>query len=174
MDDRAYTILSDSCLFVINDLVEARIHAQRAVDLNPNATHTVAWMAYIHNCYGESERALEMCERAIRLDPLANGYVNFLQGVVYFDAGLLDLAIGAFLTSDWGEKWPHLAAAYALSGKTSLASEVATRIRQELGNNLQEGIDKRMREIFKEGGWYSHGNHDGSFIRGLQLAGFAV
>ena len=169
-DHRVYQSLSDACLFVESDLVEARIHAERALELNPNSTITVAWMGYIHNCYGETELAKELCARALRLDPLANAWVKFLQGVVYFDAGELDLAIGMFLASDWGEKWPHLVAAYALSGQTDRAHEIAMRIRQEWSDINPENLNERIRKIMCDG-WYGHGNHDGSFTNGLRLAG---
>jgi adenylate cyclase len=170
-DSRNYVILSDSCLFVLSDPVEARIHAKHAMDINPNATLSIAWMGYIHNCFGESEQALEMCSRAIRLDPLAGGYEKFLQGVVYFDVGQHDLAIGKFLDSDFGEKWPHLVAAYALSGQKDRAGEIAVQLRRDWGRSNPEDLDRRLREIFKDGYWFAHGNNDGSFQEGLRLAG---
>ena len=169
-DHRVYSSLSDACLFVEADLVESRIHAERALDLNPNSTGTVAWMGYIHNCYGETELAKELCTRAIRLDPLANAWVKFLQGVIYFDAGEIDLAIGMFLASDWDEKWPHLMAAYALSGQIDRAREIAMRTRKDWSDINPEDLDERIQKIMCDG-WYTHGNHDGSFINGLRLAG---
>jgi tetratricopeptide (TPR) repeat protein len=170
-DSWLYVSLSDCCLFVMSDRVEARIHAKHAMDINPNATLSIAWMGYIHNCFGESEQALEMCSRAIRLDPLAGGYEKFLQGVVYFDIGQHDLAIGKFLDSDFGEKWPHLAAAYALSGQKDRAREIAIQLRQDWGGTNPDDIDTRFSEIFKGGYWFAHGNTDGSFQEGLRLAG---
>jgi len=171
-DGTAYQYLSDACLFVMSDLAEARVHAERAVSLNPNATIPTAWMGYIRNCYGESEHAMELCARAIRLDPLANGFVKFLLGIVYFDAGKYDHAMDMFLASDWDEKWPHLAAVYALTGQTDRAREIAKRTRQEWGDDSSENFDERIQEIFRNGGWYTHGNHDGSFIEGVRMAGF--
>jgi adenylate cyclase len=171
-DGTAYSYLSDACLFVLSDLAEARVHAERAVSLNPNATVPMAWMGYIHNCYGESEHAMELCARAIRLDPLASGFVKFLLGIVYFDAGKYDHAMNMFLASDWDERWPHLAAVYALTGQTDRAQEIAKRTRQEWGEDSSENFDERIEEIFTNGEWYTHGNHDGSFIEGLRVAGF--
>jgi TolB-like protein len=171
-DDRGFQLLSDLCLFVEQDLVEARIHAEHAMSLNPNSTNTVAWMGYIHNCYGESELAKELCERALRQDPLAPGWVKFLQGVVYFDAGQLDLAIGMFLASKWDEKWPHLAAAYALSGQLDKAQQIAMRQRQTWSDINPENLDQRIQgSLDQVGGWYTHGNKDGSFENGVRLAG---
>ena len=171
-DDRGFQMLSDICLFVERDLVEARIHAEHAVKLNPNSTVTVAWMGYIYNCYGETQLAKEFCERALRQDPLAPGWVKFLQGVIYFDAGQLDLALGMFLASEWDEKWPHLAAAYALSGQLDKAQQIVKRQRQAWGDINPDNLDQRIQDsLDQDGGWYTHGNKDGSFEEGIRLAG---
>lgn len=120
----------------------------------------------------KTERAQELCERAIRLDPLAVGWVRFLQGVVYFDSGDHDRAIDMFLASDWEEKWPHLAAAYALTGQIERAREIARRTRRAWGESSPEGLDDRISQVFNTGGWYSHGNRDGSFLEGMRMGGF--
>jgi TolB-like protein/Tfp pilus assembly protein PilF len=171
-DGFAYLTLSDHCLFIMEDLAEARVHAKRAVQLNPNASTIVAWRGYIHNCDGESKQAMELCARATRLDPLAFAWVWFLQGVVYFDAGQYDQAIDMFLASNWEEKWGHLAAAYALTGQTDRAGEIAKRTRQMWIESSPQDLDERIQERFIDGGWYNHGNLDGSFEKGLRIAGF--
>lgn len=167
-----YQVLSDHCLFILNDLTEARVHADRALQLNSNATSVNAWRGYIYNCDGESEKAMELCARAIRLDPLAHDWVMFLQGVVCFDAGQYDQAIYMFLTSNWEEKWPHLAASYALTGQIDRAQEIAKRTRQVWHESSRDDLDERIRELVDNNGFYTHGNHDGSFEEGFVLAGF--
>ena len=171
-DDQAYYHLSDVCLFIMYDLAEARIHAEKAVSLNPNATVPIAWRGYIHNCDGETDQAIALCTRAIRLDPLANGWVKFLLGVVYFDAGSYDAALEMFLVSDWEEKWPHLAAVYALTGETERAQEIAKNGKRNwfLADD-SEDVDELLRQSFESGDWYTHGNRDGSFLEGMKLAG---
>lgn len=171
-DGFAYLTLSDHCLFIMKDLTEARVHAKRAVQLNPNNSTTIAWRGYIHNCDGESKQAMELSARATRLDPLAFGWVWFLQGVVYFDAGHYDQAIDMFLASNWEEKWGHLAAAYALTGQTDRAREIAKRSRQMWTESSPQDLDERIQQVFIDGGWYNHGNLDGSFEKGLRIAGF--
>jgi tetratricopeptide (TPR) repeat protein len=171
-DGELYQSLSDHCLFIMKDLTEARVHAKRAVQLNPNHSTTIAWRGYIHNCDGESKQAMELCARATRLDPLAFGWVWFLQGVVYFDAGKYDQAIDMFLASNWEEKWGHLAAAYALIGQTDRAGEIAKRTRQMWIESSPQDLDERIQQVFIDGGWYNHGNLDGSFEKGLRIAGF--
>jgi adenylate cyclase len=171
-DGSAYQVLSDHCLFIMEDLTEARVHAERAVQLNPNASSIIAWRGYIHNCDGESKQAMELCARATRLDPLAFGWVKFLHGVVYFDAGQYDRAIDMFLATNWEEKWPHLAAAYALTGQKERAREIAKRSRKIWIESTPQDLDERIQEIFIKGGWYNHGNLDGSLEKGLRIAGF--
>lgn len=171
-DGWVYQVLSDHCLFIMKDLTEARVHAERAVRLNPNASAIVAWRGYIHNCDGESKEAMELCSRATRLDPLALGWVKFLHGVVCFDAGQYDRAIDMFLTTNWDEKWGHLAAAYALIGRTDQAREVAERARNIWSEYSSQDLDERIEGMFTDGAWYSHGNRDGNFEEGLRIAGF--
>jgi len=170
-DGLAYTTLSDHCLFIMSDLTEARVHAERAVQLNPNESIIVAWRGYIHNCDGESKQAMELCARATRLDPLAVGWVKFLHGVVCFDSEQYDRAIDMFLATNSEEKWGHLAAAYALIGQTDRAREIAKRTRQMWIESSPQGLDERIQELFNAGGLYNHGNLDGSFERGMRIAG---
>jgi adenylate cyclase len=171
-DGYAYMVLSDNCLFIMEDLTQARVYAERAVQLNPNSSPIVAWRGYIHNCDGESKQAMELCARATRLDPLAFGWVKFLHGVVCFDAGQYDRAIDMFLTTNWEEKWGHLAAAYALTGQTDRAREIAKRTRQMWIESSPQDLDERIQELFNTGGLYNHGNLDGSLEKGLRIAGF--
>ena len=170
-DGVAYMILSDHCLFIMEDLTEARVHAERAMQLNPNASNIVVWMGYIHNCDGESKQAMELCARGTRLDPLAFGWIRFLHGVVCFDAGQYDRAIEMFLATNWEEKWWHLAAAYAMNGQADRARETAERARQIWIESSSQDLDERIQESFNTGGLTSQGNFDGSLEKGLRTAG---
>ena len=171
-DGVAYMILSDHCLFIMEDLTEAKVHAERAMKLNPNASNIVIWRGYIHNCDGESKQAMELCERGTRLDPLAFGWFKFLHGVVCFDAGQYDRAIDMFLATNWEEKWLHLSAAYALTGQTERARETAERTRQIWSESSPQELDERIQESLTAGGLCSHGNFDGSLEKGARIAGF--
>ena len=171
-DGFTHLTLSDHCLFIMEDLTEARVHAERAMQLNPNSSNIVVWRGYIHNCDGESKQAMELCARGTRLDPLAFGWFKFLHGVVCFDAGQYDRAIDMFLATNWEEKWWHLAAAYALTGQTDRAREVAERARQMWIESSSQDLDERIQELFFVGGLSSHGNFDGSLEKGLRIAGF--
>jgi hypothetical protein len=115
---------------------------------------------------------MELCARATRLDPLAFGWVKFIHGVVCFDAGQYDQAIDMFLATNWEEKWGHLAAAYALTGQTDRAREIAKRTRKMWIESSPQDLDERIQELFFAGGWYNHGNLDDSFEKGLRIAGF--
>ena len=71
------------------------------------------------------------------------------------------------------EKWPHLAAVYALTGKIERAQEIAKNVKRDwFMVDDADNVDELIRQSFLRGDWYSHGNHDGSFHEGLRLAGF--
>jgi len=170
-DGQAYLVLSDHCLFITKDLTEARVHAERAMQLNPNSSNIVVWRGYIHNCDGELKQAMELCARGTRLDPLALGWFKFLHGVVCFDAGQYDRAIGMFLATNWEEKWLHLAAAYALSGQTDRAREIAEQTRQTWSESSPQDLDNRVQQSLTAGELCIQGNFDGSLVKGLRQAG---
>ena len=71
-----------------------------------------------------------------------------------------------------GRKSGHLAAAYALTGQTDRAGEIAKRTRQMWIESSPQDLDERIQELFNTGGLYNHGNLDGSLEKGLRIAGF--
>ena len=66
----------------------------------------------------------------------------------------------------------HLAAAYALTGQTDRAREIAKRTRQMWIESSPQDLDERIQESFLSGGLCSQGNFDGSLKKGLRIAGF--
>ena len=170
-DGELYMRLSYHCLFVMKDLTEARIHAERAMQLNPNASNIIAWRGYIHNCDGESKQAIDLCERGTRRDPMAYGWTKFLHGVVCFDAGQYDQAIDMFLATNWEDRWLHLAASYALTGQTERARETVERTRQMWGESSSQDLDRRVQNALAAGELCNQGNLDGSLEKGLRIAG---
>ena len=63
----------------------------------------------------------------------------------------------------------HLAAAYALTGQTDRAGEIAKRTRQMWIESSPQDLDERIQEFAV--GWYNHGNLSGSFEKGKRIAG---
>jgi len=167
-----YALLCDMCVFVLGDMVEGRIYAERAMSLAPNASMAMAYMGYMHNVAGERDLALKRCGDARRLDPLANGMTRFFEGVTLFDVGRYDEAVRAMLAADWGNKLPNLAAAYAMSGNLDKAKITATRAKQEISEEMAGDQPEDWAKWLFDHGWYGHGNHDGTLLEGFRLAGF--
>jgi adenylate cyclase len=167
-----HALLCDVCVFALGDIVEARIYAERAMSLAPNASLALAYMGYMHNAAGERDLALKLCGDARRLDPLANGLTRFFEGVVLFDAGRYDEAVRAMLAADWGNKLFNLAAAYAMSGDLDKAKITAARAMHEMSEEMAEEPPDDWAKWLCDKGWYGHGNHDGTLFEGFRLAGF--
>src|SRR5208282_5684719 len=69
------------------DLDRAKSEAEIALSLNPNYAYAYSILGGIHSCSGRQSEAIEMIERAIRLDPAwAQQYLHFL-GTAYLLAG---------------------------------------------------------------------------------------
>lgn len=102
----------------------AEFHARHALELNPYDTDTMAALSYMLSNQGRGLEALELCRRAIELNPF--------HPMWYF----LDLAVAAFTAGDYGlsiesllrlaprgpMRETRLAAAYALAGRTDEAA----------------------------------------------------
>ena len=167
-----HAFLCDVCVFVLGDMVEGRIYAERAVSLAPNASLALAYMGYMHNVAGERDLALKFCANARRLDPLANSMTRFFEGVVLFDVGRYDEAVRTMLAADWGKKLPNLAAAYAMSGDLDKSKIMAARAMHEMSEEMAAESPEDWAKWLFENGWYGHGNHDGTLLEGFRLAGF--
>ncbi len=127
LDETEYTghwYLSEVYLFRMNDLEQAKVHAERAIKLCPNASGPIAWMGFINGCEGEHESAIELCTRALRLDPLAPDYLQYLAGCVHFNARNYELAIKHLHATKWMSKPELLSAAYASVGRVDEAREI--------------------------------------------------
>ena len=60
-DGRAYLVLSDHCLFIMEDLTEARVHAERAMQLNPNCQQ----YSCLEGLYSQLRRGVEAGHGAV-------------------------------------------------------------------------------------------------------------
>jgi TolB-like protein/class 3 adenylate cyclase len=75
------------------NFAEARVHMERAFDLNPNDAHTIAHLAYFHSCVGELDLALSELETLRRRSPLDDS--RWLMGIAYYTARRYEPAIAA-------------------------------------------------------------------------------
>jgi tetratricopeptide (TPR) repeat protein len=108
----------------MKDLEQAKVHAERAIKLCPNASGPTAWMGFINGCEGEHKSAIELCTRALRLDPLASDYLQYLAGCVHFNARNYELGIKHLHATKWIFKSELLCAAYARVGRVDEAREI--------------------------------------------------
>jgi adenylate cyclase len=127
LDETEYTghwYLSEAYLFRMKDLEQAKVYAERAIKLCPNASGPTAWMGFINGCSGEHQSGIELCTRALRLDPLAPDYLQYLAGCVHFNARNYDEAINNLHATEWLSKPELLSATYANAGRVDEAQEI--------------------------------------------------
>jgi tetratricopeptide (TPR) repeat protein len=127
LDSTEYTghwYLSEVYLFRLKDLEQARVHAERAVKLCPNASGPLAWMGLINGCSGEHQVAIEFCDKALRLDPFAPDYLRYLAGCVQFNARNYDDAIRQLHDTQWLSKPELLSVAYIHVGRLNEARNI--------------------------------------------------
>ncbi len=120
--------LSEVYLVGLRDPVEAKIHAERAVTLNPNASGAIAWMGFISGCLGKHDKGIELAREALRLDPLAPGWLRCILGHAYFMARRYDEAISAYKAAslEWAYGLGWLAASYAHASRIDEARATAS------------------------------------------------
>jgi TolB-like protein len=116
--------LSEVYLFRLKDLEQARVHAERAVNLCPNASGPLAWMGLINGCSGEHEAGIEFSNKALRLDPFAPDYLQYLAGCVHFNARNYDEAIKHLHATHWLSKPELLSATYVHLGRINEARDI--------------------------------------------------
>ncbi len=108
----------------MHNYAEARVHAEKAIELNPNDTearaHYGSYLTYI----GEPEEALQQLEVARRRNPFGMSWSPWVEGIAYFTARRYDEAIDTFnqIHEPAHEVIYYLAASYALAGRFPDAS----------------------------------------------------
>jgi adenylate cyclase len=71
-DAEAHRVMG-SVLLMVRDYERSGLHHRRAVELNPSDAYILARSAAFHTYNGEPERALELVDEAVRLDPFLPG-----------------------------------------------------------------------------------------------------
>jgi TolB-like protein len=123
-DSTARWILSVVFLTMSN-FPEARIHTERALELNPNDTEARCIYAWFLACAGKPHEAIEQLEIAWRHNPFDIGWLPWVKGQAYFNARRYDEAIATFATAhdSNNEIKVWLAASYAHVGRATEATE---------------------------------------------------
>jgi TolB-like protein/Tfp pilus assembly protein PilF len=73
----------------------ARLHFDRATDLNPNNSHLLSWMGYCQVMQGDHDAGIETLLRARHMNPHLGATDWWALGVAYFSARRYDDAIAA-------------------------------------------------------------------------------
>jgi adenylate cyclase len=116
--------LSEVYLFRQKDLEQARVHAERAVRLCPNASGPLAWMGLIDSCSGDHNGGIEFSNKALRLDPFAPDYLQYLAGAVHFNARNYEEAVKHLHATQWLSKPELLSATYVHIGRLDEARRI--------------------------------------------------
>jgi len=127
LDEGEYTghwYLSEAYLFRLKDLEQAKVHAERAIKLCPNASGPLAWMGLIKGCSGEHQAGIEFCNKALRLDPFAPDYLQYLAGCVHFNARNYEEAVRHLHATQWLSKPELLSATYVHIGRIDEARNI--------------------------------------------------
>ena len=121
MDARGYAELGYAYLYKKRHQ-ESLAAYERAVDLNPNDADVLAYMADTLGAIGQSQRAVQLLERAVRLNPCHPDWYLWQMGDVLFDLERYEDVIAA-LTRMRDPTGTHrlMAASQALLGNLSEA-----------------------------------------------------
>lgn len=98
---------------------EARVHAEKAIELNANDTEARAMYGNLLTYIGEPEKGLEQIELAKRHNPFDWSWTHWVKGIAYFTARRYDEAIDTFnrMHDPNQEVTCFLTASYALAGR---------------------------------------------------------
>ena len=172
LDETEYTghwFLSEAYLFRLKDLEQAKVHAERAVKLCPNASGPTAWMGFINGCSGEHQSGIEFCTRALRLDPLAPDYLKYLTGCVYFNARNYEEAIKYLHATEWFSKPELLSVTYTKVGRVDEAQEILASHTESIAVEMIQLPDNWF-DYFAERCPYVREEDIAHYISGLEAA----
>ena len=101
---------------------KALAEGEKAYALDPNSTHVLAAFAYSLQYSGMPQEAVDLYQKAIRLDPIPPSWFTFGLGRAYRDAGRYEDAITTFkklLNHPHHRMWAYvcLTATYSLAGR---------------------------------------------------------
>jgi len=134
-DNRSHMVLAVAYVFR-REYTQAQIHQQKAIALNPNDADVLARMCYLLPLLGKHEEAVELGEKAFRLNPYnPRWYLTFLGGA-YYAAGRYEDAIVAFEGShnSYPDDAAWLAASYAQSGRLDEAQAIMSEYLSSAGS----------------------------------------
>lgn len=128
-DSRTHTALGMACLFQ-RQLATGRHHFEAALRLNPNDTRALVYFSRHAVFDGDPERAIELCNRALALNPY--GKYDWNLGIACFVARRYRETIDRLeaMTNPPTAVLAVLAASHAMAGDAARASASCTRFRE--------------------------------------------
>jgi TolB-like protein/Tfp pilus assembly protein PilF len=133
-ENRAHYMLALTHAFR-REYEQARLHQKKAVKLNPNDANMLVRMSYLLPLLGEHEKAIELGERALRLNPFyPNRYLTLL-AFAYFTGRRYREAITAFegACDAYPDDGAELAACFAQAGQLNKARSLLSDFLQSAG-----------------------------------------
>ena len=115
---------------------------ERVLELNPNDAASIAWTAHAFVFLGRSEEAIELIQRAMRLDPLHPRSYRWTLAHAAFFVGDYEQTIRELGRGPWFGSWQslYLAAAYAQIDR-----------RDDARSELEKFLVKRCQELRSRG-----------------------
>ena len=174
-DHHAHGILSGSCVFK-REYERARLHIERAVELNPNDASTLANATVVWSYYGDAPKAVQSAETAIRLDPHHPDWYLALLGMAHFVGRNYAAAISAVAGEPDAlcDSRAYLAAANALAGNPDEAerhgAEFLRVCREHLGGDTASDAGRYMAWLMRANP-YRRKEDTKHFRAGLRKAG---
>jgi len=168
----AHWLLSDVYLYGYKNLANARVHAERAFVLNPNASDALGWLGFVRCVEGNYDEGIALANEAIRLDPLVPGFNCELLGNCHYLAGNYTRAIEVYnaINLDFNSPPFYLAAAYQATEETGLAHESAQFLISTLSPEMESPPDNWLEYMSWESGIVREQDLD-KFESRLRMAG---
>ena len=128
VDARGYAQLGYAHLFK-KQREDSLVTYEQAIDLNPNDADILADTAMATRSSGNTDRALQLMKRAMRLNPFHPDLYLWILGETYFDLGQYEHAVCTLeKVRDKSEGHRLLAASYAHLGRIDEAKYHAGRV----------------------------------------------
>jgi len=145
---------------------EAETELERAIAINPNDAQSLAGRGNILMWLGRTDAAIEVLERAQRIDPDLSAMDRFALSLTYYlkrryDAAIEQAELNLRVNADASFNRIVLAAAYAQHNRSADAARVATAIRsvdptfdpQEFGTKFLNPVDlEHLRDGLRKAG----------------------
>jgi len=125
LDSQSHLALACGQIYVEHDFEAAKVHLDKALDLNPNDYACLCWRGWLMIFTGDADEAVACSTKAMALSPLTPVDCLSGQGVVAYMQSRYDDAIAILTKVAESQYGPHpiLAASYAQAGRESAARQ---------------------------------------------------